>query len=148
MYSPWFSSMPGFNDPTYWNYENDKLDEITQKIYTGDFKTVEERSQLIQEAVVEGVNESVRIFLASKIDQYVANEKVSGIVNDFGAGVPSRFTPINAKSDSNEFVIGVKQLYQGAWNPVMGLTDSYSRSWSIQTSIYRGNISSQSKVAS
>ncbi|MEO2265040.1 MAG: ABC transporter substrate-binding protein, partial [Nitrosopumilus sp.] len=33
MYSPWFSSMPGFNDPTYWNYENDKLDEITQKIY-------------------------------------------------------------------------------------------------------------------
>jgi len=132
MYSPWFSSMPGFNDPTYWNYENDKLDEITQKIYTGDFKTVEERAQLIQEAVVEGVNESVRIFLASKIDQYVANEKVSGIVNDFGAGVPSRFTPINAKSDSNEFVIGVKQLYQGAWNPVMGLTDSYSRHiWGI-----------------
>ncbi len=132
MYSPWFSSMPGFNDPTYWNYENDKLDEITQKIYTGDFKTAEERSQLIQEAVVEGVNESVRIFLASKIDQYVVNEKVSGIVNDFGAGVPSRFTPINAKSDSNEFVIGVKQLYQGAWNPVMGLTDSYSRHiWGI-----------------
>ncbi len=132
MYSPWFSSMPGFNDPTYWNYENEKLDEITQKIYTGDFKTVEERAQLVQEAVVEGVNESVRIFLASKIDQYVANEKVSGIVNDFGAGVPSRFTPINAKSDSNEFVIGVKQLYQGAWNPVMGLTDSYSRHiWGI-----------------
>jgi len=132
MYSPWFSSMPGFNDPTYWNYENEKLDEITQKIYTGDFKTVEERAQLIQEAVIEGVNESVRIFLASKIDQYVANEKVSGIVNDFGAGVPSRFTPINAKSDSNEFVIGVKQLYQGAWNPVMGLTDSYSRHiWEI-----------------
>jgi peptide/nickel transport system substrate-binding protein len=132
MYSPWFSSMPGFNDPTYWNYENDKLDEITQKIYTGDFKTAKERSQLIQEAVVEGINESVRIFLASKIDQYVVNEKVSGIVNDFGAGVPSRFTPINAKSDSNEFVIGVKQLYQGAWNPVMGLTDSYSRHiWGI-----------------
>ncbi len=132
MYSPWFSSMPGFNDPAYWNYENDKLDKITQKIYTGDFKTVEERAQLIQEAVVEGVNESVRIFLASKIDQYVANEKVSGIVNDFGAGVPSRFTPINAKSDSNEFVIGVKQLYQGAWNPVMGLTDTYSRHiWGI-----------------
>ncbi|MDH3765450.1 MAG: ABC transporter substrate-binding protein, partial [Nitrosopumilus sp.] len=58
--------------------------------------------------------------------------KVNGIVNDFGAGVPSRFTPINAKSDNNEFVIGVKQIYQGAWNPVMGLTDSYSRHiWGI-----------------
>jgi len=132
MYSPWFSSMPGFNDPSYWNYKNDKLDELTQKIYTGGFESSEKRSQLIQEAVVEGVNESVRIFVASKIDQYVANEKVKGIVNDFGAGVPSRFTPINAKSSSDEFVIGVKQIYQGAWNPVMGLTDTYSRHiWGI-----------------
>jgi len=132
MYSPWFSSMPGFNDPSYWNYENEKLDTLTQKIYTGGFESSEKRAQLIQEAVVEGVNESVRIFLASKIDQYVANEKVSGIVNDFGAGVPSRFTPINAKSNNSEFVIGVKQIYQGAWNPVMGLSDSYSRHiWGI-----------------
>ncbi len=125
MYSPWFSNMPGFNNPSYWNYKNDRLDKLTQKIYTGDFESSEKRSQLIQEAVVVGVNESVRIFLASKIDQYVANDKVSGIVNDFGAGVPSRFTPINAKGSGDELVIGVKQIYQGAWNPVMGLTDMY-----------------------
>ena len=132
MYSPWFSNMPGFNDPTYWNYENEKLDSLTQKIYTGDFDSASKRSELVQEAVVVGIKESVRVFIASKIDQYVANEKVSGIVNDFGAGVPSRFTPINSKSESDEFVIGVKQIYQGAWNPVMGLTDSYSRHiWGI-----------------
>jgi len=132
MYSPWFSNMPGFNDPSYWNYENAELDGVTQKIYTGDFQTAESRSKLIQEAVVEGINESVRIFLASKIDQYVVNEEVSGVVNDFGAGVPSRFTPINAQSQDDELVIGVKQIYQGAWNPVMGLTDSYSRHiWGI-----------------
>lgn len=132
MYSPWFSNMPGFNDPTYWNYENDKLDTLTQKIYTGNFETSEQRTKLIQEAVVEGINESVRIFLANKIDQYVANEEMSGVVNDFGAGVPSRFTPINAKSNQDELVIGVKQIYQGAWNPVGGLTDSYSRHiWGI-----------------
>ena len=94
--------------------------------------TKNKEPELIQEAVVEGINESVRIFLASKIDQYVVNEEVIGIVNDFGAGVPSRFTPINAKSDHDEFVVGVKQIYQGAWNPVMGLTDSYSRHiWGI-----------------
>ena len=132
MYSPWFSNMPGFNDPLYWNYENSKLDEVTQKIYIGDFETAQNRSELIQEAVVEGINESVRIFLASKIDQYVVNEKISGVVNDFGAGVPSRFTPINAQSQNDELVIGVKQIYQGAWNPIMGLTDSYSRHiWGI-----------------
>ena len=126
MYSPWFSNMPGFNDPTYWNYKNEKLDTITQKIYTSDFETAEQRAELIQDAVVEGINESVRIFLANKIDQYVVNEKIDGVVNDFGAGVPSRFTPINAKSDHKELAIGVKQIYQGAWNPVMGMTDSYS----------------------
>ncbi len=132
MYSPWFSNMPGFNDPTYWNYENRELDKLTQKIYTGNFTSEEQRAGLIQEAVTQGVSESIRIFLASKIDQYVVNERVSGVVNDFGAGVPSRFTPINAKSDHNELVIGVKQIYQGAWNPVMGLTDSYSRHiWGI-----------------
>jgi len=37
MYSPWFSNMPGFNDPSYWNYENKKLDKLTQEIYKGEF---------------------------------------------------------------------------------------------------------------
>jgi peptide/nickel transport system substrate-binding protein len=132
MYSPWFSNMPGFNDPTYWNYENKKLDDLTQEIYKGSFETLEKRTQLIQEATVEGINESVRIFLASKVDQYVVNENVEGVINDLGAGVPSRFTPINAKNNDKELVIAVKQIYQGAWNPVMGLTDTYSRQiWGI-----------------
>ena len=132
MYSPWFSNMPGFNDPAYWNYENKKLDGLTQEIYKGSFETLEKRTQLIQEAVVEGINESVRIFLASKVDQYVVNQNVEGVINDLGAGVPSRFTPINAKNSDNELVIAVKQIYQGAWNPVMGLTDTYSRQiWGI-----------------
>ena len=132
MYSPWFSNMPGFNNPSYWNYENKKLDELTQKIYKGGFETSEKRSQLIQEAVIEGINESVRIFLASKIDQYVVNENVDGVINDLGAGVPSRFTPINAKTNDEKLTIGVKQIYQGAWNPIMGLTDTYSRHiWGI-----------------
>ena len=127
MYSPWFSNMPGFNDPSYWTYQNEYLDSITQKIYTGNFSSAEERIDLFREATIEGVNESVRIFLASKIDQYVVNDKIDGVINDFGAGVPSRFTPINARSDSDSLTIGVKQIYQGAWNPVMGISDIYSR---------------------
>lgn len=126
MYSPWFSNMPGFNNPTYWNYQNPYLDELTQKIYSGNFTSSLERAKLIQDATVEGIKESVRIFLASKIDQYVANKQVYGIINDFGAGVPSRFTPINSRTSSDHLNIGVKQIYQGAWNPVAGFTDSYS----------------------
>ena len=132
MCSPWFSNMPGFNDPSYWNYQNDYIDEISQKIYIGNFSSSDERDQLIQDATVECINESVRIFLASKVDQYVVNENIVGVVNDFGAGIPSRFTPINAQSEKDELVIGMKQIYQGAWNPVLGFSDSYSRQiWNI-----------------
>ena len=132
MYSPWFSNMPGFNVPDYWNYQNEYMDSLSINIYTGNFSSSKEREELIQQATVEGVNESVRIFLASKVDQYVVNQKISGVVNDFGAGVPSRFTPINAQSDKDELIIGVKQIYQGAWNPIMGFSDTYSRQiWGI-----------------
>jgi len=126
MYSPWFSNMPGNNNPTYWNYENDYIDSITKKIYVSDFKSSDERSSLIKQATKEGVSESVRIFLASKTDQYVANDNVDGVINALGAGVPTRFTAINAKSDDNSLVVGVKQIYQGAWNPVSGFSDTYS----------------------
>ncbi len=155
MYSPWFSNMPGFNDPSYWNYENEKLDNLTRRIYTGNFTDEQERAVLIREAVLNGVTESVRIFLASNVDQYVTHTSVSGIVNDFGAGLPSRFTPINARiiaspplsspplspsppihSENDnltiddhiggELRVGVKQIYQGSWNPVMGFRDAYS----------------------
>jgi len=126
MYSPWFSNMPGNNDPTYWNYKNDYIDSITKKIYVSDFKSSDERSSLIKQATKEGVSESVRIFLASKTDQYVANDSVDGVINALGAGVPTRFTTINAKSDDDSLMVGVKQIYQGAWNPVSGFSDTYS----------------------
>ena len=126
MYSPWFSNMPGNNNPSYWNYHNESLDDITQKIYSSEFTTSQERISLIKEATKEGVNESVRIFLASKVDQYVANENVDGVINALGAGVPSRFTPINIQTADDTLTVGVKQIYQGSWNPVAGLTDTYS----------------------
>ncbi len=126
MYSPWFSSMPGNNNPSNWNYENEKLDGLTQKIYSGEFSDKDERTKIIKEAMKEGVNESVRVFLASKIDQYVVNKEVDGVINALGAGVPSRFTPINVRTDSGTLDVGVKQIYQAAWNPIGGLGDTYS----------------------
>lgn len=127
MYSPWFSYMPGYGEPSYWNYENAYLDDLTKSIYAGNFTTSQERINLIQDATQEGIKESVRIFLASTTNQYVANGNVDGIINDFGAGVTTRLTPINVKTDSDTLTVGVKQIYQGAWNPVVGFSDIYSR---------------------
>lgn len=132
MYAPWFSNMPGFNNPTYWNYKNPNLDDTTQKIYSGNFTSSEERKNLIRDAVSEGVRESVRVFLASKIDPYVANKRISGVINDFGGGITNRLTPINVRSNDDSLKIGVKQIYQGAWNPIGGLADAYSKNiWDL-----------------
>lgn len=127
MYAPWFSNMPGFNNPSYWNYKNPKIDELTQKIFSSNFTSAEQRAELIRAATKEGVQESVRIFLASKVDPFVANKNVNGVINDFGGGITTRFTPINARTNGNELKIGVKQIYQGAWNPIAGLGDAYSK---------------------
>src|SRR5690349_10617185 len=127
MYSPWFSNMPGFNNPSYWNYKDDYIDSISQSIFIGNFTSSEQRTELLKKAVDEGIKESVRVFLVGKIDQYVANKKVDGIINDFGAGITSRFTPINARDNSTSLTIGVHQIYQGAWNPVAGFSDSASQ---------------------
>lgn len=132
MYSPWFSNMPGFNDPSYWNYENNELDELTQSLYAANFTDASERAALIQDGITGGVMEAVRVFLIDQTSQYVAGSDVSGVINDLGAGVPTRFTPINARTGDGELDIGVKQIYQGAWNTVRGLTDVYSvRIWNV-----------------
>lgn len=127
MYSPWFSNMPGFNNPAYWNYKDDYMDSLSKSILLGNFTSSDERAGLIKKAVHEGVQESVRIFLAVKKDQFVANKKVEGIINDFGAGITSRFTPINAHDNSSLITVGVKKIYQGAWNPIAGFSDSSSQ---------------------
>jgi len=130
MYSPWFSNMPGFNNPEYWNYKNDSLDSISKEIFVGNFTSSETRAELINDGVVDGIQESVRIFLAAQVDQYVADKKIQGIINDFGAGITSRLTPINSRDDSDTLKIGIGQIYQGAWNPIAGFTDSYSQEMS------------------
>ncbi|HJT10583.1 MAG TPA: ABC transporter substrate-binding protein [Candidatus Nitrosotalea sp.] len=127
MYAPWFSNMPGFNNPEYWNYNNTTLDSISQAIFVGNFTSSQTRAALLNEGVVDGIQESVRIFLAAQVDQYVASKKVQGIINDFGAGITSRFTPINSRDESDTLKIGVAKIYQGAWNPVAGFTDTYSQ---------------------
>ena len=128
MYAPWLGNMPGFGNPSYWNYKHDALDNLTQRIYTGDFITEQDRQLLVQEAIVHGMTESIRIFLAGALDNYVTGGDITGVVDDFGAGISNRFTLVNLeKTDSNLVKIGMPQIYQGSWNPVGGFTDGYSR---------------------
>lgn len=131
MYSAWFGNMPGSQIPEFWNYQNATLDEVSQRIFTGNFTSEQERDELLNYAVEMGVQESVRIFITSLVDPYIASKDLEGIVNDFSAGITSRFTLINGRMhDTANIKVGVKQIYQGAWNPIGGFSDVYaSRIW-------------------
>ncbi|AFU59612.1 peptide/opine/nickel ABC uptake transporter, substrate-binding protein [Candidatus Nitrososphaera gargensis Ga9.2] len=129
MYGPWLSRMPGALNPAYWNYKNATLDEVTQRIALFNFTSEEERNELVREAVKMGIQESVRIFVAQKTDPFVASSKIDGLVNDFGAGITSKYSLLNARptDGSNSLDIGVKQIHQGSWNTIAGLQDTYSK---------------------
>ena len=129
MYAPYFGNMPGQQNPAFWNYENDTIDKITQRIQFLNFTSEKERNSLVRNATDLGVQEAVRIFIAQLVDPYVASSGLTGLVNDFGAGISSKFSLINARTQdpSNTLDIGVKQIYQGAWNGVGGCSDQYCR---------------------
>jgi peptide/nickel transport system substrate-binding protein len=129
MYAPYFGNLPGRANPSYWNYQNSTLDNLTQSIEFSNFTSEEERNELLREAISLGIEESVRIFVIQNIDPYAASSSIKGLINDFGAGISTSKSLINARSEKNASTInvGVKQIYQGAWNNIGGCNDVYCR---------------------
>jgi peptide/nickel transport system substrate-binding protein len=127
MYAPWQGNMPGGQNPSFWNYKNSTLDQITQRIVFYNFTSEQARNDLLRNATRDGIQEAVRIFVARNIDPIVASASLRGLVNDFGAGITSKYSLINVRPTKDKSLdIGVKQIYQGAWNNVGGFTDAYS----------------------
>ncbi|HYX55313.1 MAG TPA: ABC transporter substrate-binding protein, partial [Nitrososphaeraceae archaeon] len=129
MYAPWLGTMPGFQNPSFWNYQNKSLDEVTKRLVYSNFTSENERNSLLQNATKAGIQESVRVLLVKVIEPFVASSTLKGLVNDFGAGITSKYSLVNARStkDNSSLDIGVKQIYQSAWNNVGGFTDTYSQ---------------------
>lgn len=127
MYAPWYANMPGNQNPGFWQYHNSTLDKITQKLVFSNFSSENERNNLLNEATRMGIEESIRIFLVKNIDPYAVSSSITGLVNDFGAGITSKYSLLNAKSERGDPLrVGVKQIYQGAWNNIGGFSDAYS----------------------
>src|SRR5919206_767383 len=128
MYAPWSAQLPGNQNPSFWNYKNATLDAITQRISFGNFSSQSERNNLLRSAIRDGIQESVRVFVASTLDQYVASRQVVGLINDFGAGIPGRLSLINSRlaDNSSTINVGMKEIYVGAWNSIAGFKDRYS----------------------
>ena len=129
MYTPYLGNMPGGQNPAFWNYQNSSLDNITQKINFFNFTSEDERNELVRNATRAGIQESVRIFIAQNTEPYIADSDVEGLINDFGAGITSKLSLINVQPPNLDLLnIGVKEIYQGAWNSVGGCGDTFCTS--------------------
>lgn len=127
--APWLGWMPGWAEPTFWNYENGTIDDLGQKIYNGQFKSKAERDQLYKKATEMIIQESIRIWAATRLDIQPAKSYVSGLTNDLGTGLRSPLTTREAYI-SGKPTVTVGHLWvhtsTSVWNPFGGHSDVYS----------------------
>jgi peptide/nickel transport system substrate-binding protein len=89
--SPWFGLMPGWQDPTFWNYENETLDNITKTLAFGLFSNMDERNELFRKATEMIIQEAIRIFTVTTLDPQPYHPDMRGITEDRGAGLRSLY---------------------------------------------------------
>lgn len=129
MAAPWLGNMPGWQETGFWQYENDKLDELGKRLFQGDFQTEEERNRIYRQMTDLALDESVRIWLATIVNSLPAKDDLRGVTRDISAGPKSIWTLREA------YVPGKGTLTVGnlwvwtertTWNPVGGFGDVYS----------------------
>ncbi len=128
-YSSIWGAMPGWLEPTYWNYQNATIDEIAEKLDTGNYTGADEFWQLINEGVDLGIQESVRVFVAATYDFYVVSPDVQGVIPSPKASPWHTFTFMNLQYPEDTVTFTNRYVYASgwAWNPVGGFQDFYSR---------------------
>ena len=128
-YAPWQGNMPGWREVGYWQYEQEELDELGRKLFQGDFQDQAERDELYRSMTELGLDESVRIWIATILNTYPVQPEVQGITHDLAAG-PRGLWSLRAayKTDSNELTVGNLWVWteRSTWNPVGGIGDVYT----------------------
>ncbi|PNR95766.1 ABC transporter substrate-binding protein [Petrotoga sp. 9PWA.NaAc.5.4] len=133
MYAPWYANMPGGGDPAHWNYVHEEIDNLTLKVYSGNFSTEEEYWDAILRATELGLEDSVRIYISYQQDYYVANKNNYNrrVVYGLGDGL-NQWSIITSDTKNRELRVtqysaqGV--LFMSAWDPVgtNGFNDTFS----------------------
>jgi len=128
--APWFGYMPGWQEAGYWQYKNTTIDELSQLVSLGKYKSKEEFVDAIRRGTEMAIQEAVRIWIAARMDVYATTKDVMGVTLDMGAGL--RNTVFNARNwyISGRDTIRVGHLWvftaRTAWNTFGGFMDVYS----------------------
>lgn len=127
--APWLGNMPGWQMTGFWQYENKALDDLGKKLFRGAFKDKAERDAMYRTMTQMGLDESVRIWVATVNSAYAVAKAVTGITQDLAAGPRGLWTLRTAyKPDSTELTVGHLWVWteRSTWNPVGGIGDVYS----------------------
>ena len=121
--------MPGWREAGFWQYENDELDNVGKRIFTGQFRNLEERNELYQRATQIGLEDSVRLWVATVENSFAADLNLVGVTEDLVAGPKSPWTLREASIPGRDnLTVGNLWVWteRTTWNPIGGMTDVYS----------------------
>ncbi len=127
--APWLGQMPGWREEGFWQYENDELDALGKTLYRGEFDSLEERNEIYRQMTQAGLDESIRVWLATVDNSFPARDTLEGMTRDIVAG------PRNPWALREAYVPGsddVRVGHQWVWterttyNPIGGLGDVYA----------------------
>ena len=129
MCAPWLGNMPGWQEVGFWQYQAPQIDDLGQRIFTGDFTTIEERNQLYAQATEACLEESVRLWVVTAINNFPARSDIQGVTQDVVAGPKGLWTLREAKvPGKTDLTVGNLWVWtsRSTWNPVGGFGDVYS----------------------
>jgi peptide/nickel transport system substrate-binding protein len=132
MYAPWYGYMAGGPD-SKWHYENDEIDRLTEKAYTGNFLTEEEYWETVLEALDLALKDACRIYVAYQNDYYATNKAAfnNRVCYGLGDGL-NEWSIITANTKNKELRVtefsAKGALFMSAWDPIgtEGFNDVYS----------------------
>ncbi len=132
--APWEGNMPGWATEGWWQYKNDELDQLTQKLYRGEFASKQERDEMMRRVLELALTDAVRLWVATRLDSYIMREEMTGVSQDLGAGLRSLLVWRNAyMPGKSDMTIGHLWVWttRTTWNPMQvslvgGFIDVYS----------------------
>lgn len=128
----------GRPDPLWQAYKPDpEFDQVAERLGRRDYKTIEERQELMEKAMRLAMKDSARVWLVDNIDVWARRAEVR-LASDLAGGMSGSYLwPLTLRTEGRQaerLVWGVPSVMSEAWNPVAG------SNWIFDTMIIRATL--------
>jgi peptide/nickel transport system substrate-binding protein len=111
--APFMKSLSGSNKEGAWNYENEKLDSIGKKLFSGDYADEKEWVSLLRDGIKEVIDNAYSIQLVTKNQIFAADKDVKGIEPSDYVGIRELQNFRNMYIPGRDkVIIGTKETYK------------------------------------